>query len=213
MSQIAVMRKDYEKEFVEIDTVPQSISNVLKMAQHNIGNTTYTDALLIYAHSCDPLDLYIIGCLARIAKLRRINEVSLPGAPNELLRPQQLVVDPRTRYRRLDTTVSTKLLKSALLDMYNRKLFTTKNHWIGTFLVVRDRLEKAGFTQTDFQNMADSITPEEFPERLHISESTMKNFTKVISDPHDRNEAYYDMKNNPQEDFCEELWNALEKML
>ena len=207
------MRKDYEKEFVEIDTVPQSIANVLKMAQHNIGNTTYTDALLIYAHSCEPTDLYVIGCLARIAKLRRINEVSLPGAPNELLRPQQLGADPRARYRRLDTTARTKLLKSALLDMYNRKLFTTKNHWIGTFLVVRDRLEKAGFTQTDFVNMADKITPEEFPERLHISESTMKNYTKVITDPHDRNEAYYDMKNNPQEDFCEELWSAIEKML
>ena len=107
----------------------------------------------------------------------------------------------------------TELIKSALFGLYNRKLFTTKNHWIGTFLVVRDRLEKAGFTQTDFQNMADSITPDEFPERLHISESTMKNFTKVITDPHDRNEAYYDMKNNPQEDFCEELWNAIEKML
>ena len=97
--------------------------------------------------------------------------------------------------------------------MYNSKLFTTKNHWIGTFLVFRDRLERTGFTQTDFVNMADSITPEEFPDKLHISESTMKNFTKVITDPHDRNEAYYDMKNNPQEDFCEELWNAIEKML
>jgi len=207
------MRKDYDKEFLEIDTAPLSIANILKMAQYNIGNATYTDALLIYAHSCEPTDLYIIGCVARIVKQRRYNEVSLPGAPNELLRPQQLSLDPRTIYRRMDTAARNKLLKAALLDMYNRKLFTTKNHWIGTFLVVRDRLEKAGFTQTDFQNMADSITPEEFPERLHISESTMKNFTKVITDPHDRNEAYYDMKNNPQEDFCEELWNVIQRLL
>ena len=207
------MKKDYDKEFIEIDTAPLSIGNILKMAQHNIGNTTYTDALLIYANNCKPTDLYIIGCVARIAKLRRINEVSFPGAPNELLRPQQYDQDPRARYRRLDTTARTKLLKSALFDMYNRKLFTTKNHWIGMFLVVRDRLEKAGFTQTDFQNMADSITPDEFPEKLHISESTMKNLTKVITDSHDRNEAYYDMKNNPQEDYCEELWYAIEKML
>lgn len=207
------MRKDYDKELIEIDTAPLSITNILKMAQHNIGNTTYTDALLIYAHSCEPTDLYIIGCVARIAKLRRINEVSLPGAPNELLRPQQLGQDPRARYRRLDTATRNKLLKAVLLDMYNRKWFTTKNHWIGTFLVVRDRLERAGFTQTDFSNMADSITPDEFPERLHISESTMKNFTKVITDPRDRNEAYYDMKNNPQADFCEELWDVLQKKL
>ena len=41
----------------------------------------------------------------------------------------------------------------------------------------------------------------------------MKNFTKVISDPHDRNEAYYDMKNNPQEEFCKELWDVLQRML
>ena len=107
----------------------------------------------------------------------------------------------------------TELLRSALLDMYNRKLFTSKNHWIGTFLVVRDRLEKAGFSQADFEKMADGITPEVFPVKLQISKSTMKNFTKVITDPYDRNEAYYDMKNNPQEDFCEELWNTIEKML
>jgi hypothetical protein len=207
------MRKDYDKEFIEIDTAPLSIGNILKMAQHNIGNTTYTDALLLYAYNCNPTDHYIIDFVARIIKQRRFNEVSLPGEPHELMRPQQIDQDPRAKYRRLDMVARTELIKSALFGLYNRKLFTTKNHWIGTFLVVRDRLEKAGFTQTDFQNMADSITPDEFPERLHISESTMKNFTKVITDPHDRNEAYYDMKNNPQEDFCEELWNAIEKML
>ena len=97
--------------------------------------------------------------------------------------------------------------------MYNRKMFTTKNHWIGTYLVIRDQLEKAGFTQTDLANMAEDITPDEFPERLHISDSTMKNFTKVIYDPCDRQEAYYDMKNNPQADYCDELWNVIEKML
>ena len=207
------MRKDYDKEFIEIDTAPLSIDNILKMAQHNIGNTTYTDALLIYANNCNPTDLYIINYVARIIKLRRINEVSLPGEPHELMRPQQLNQDPRAKYRRLDITARAEILKSALLDMYKRKLFTTKNHWVGTFLVVRDHLERAGFTQTDFTSMAASITPEDFPQRLHISESTMKNFTKVITDPHDRNEAYYDMKNNPQEDFCDELWNAIERML
>jgi hypothetical protein len=41
----------------------------------------------------------------------------------------------------------------------------------------------------------------------------MKNFTKVIADPCDRDEAYYDMKDNPQEGFCEELWNAIKKKL
>lgn len=207
------MRKDYDKEFLEIDTAPVSIATILKQAQYNIGKTMYTDALLIYAYNCVPTDLYIIDFVARIVKLRRVNEVSLPGAPHELLRPQQYDQDPRAKYRRLDTAARRELLKSALLDIYNRHLFTAKNHWIGTFLVVRDRLEKAGFTQADFEKMAESITPDEFADRLHISGSTMKNFTKIIADPHDRNEAYYDMKNNPQADFCEELWNVIEKML
>lgn len=207
------MSKDYTHEFVEIDTAETSIATLLKQAQYNIGKTMYTDALLIYAYNCNPIDLYVIEFVARIAKLRRCNEVSLPGAPHELLNPQLLVEEPRTKYRRLDATKRRKIIKAALLEMYNNKLFTTKSHWIGTFLVVRDRLEKAGFTQTDFTYMADCITPEEFPEKLHISESTMKNFTKVISDPHDRNEAYYDMKNNPQEEFCKELWDVLQRML
>ena len=207
------MSKDYTHEFVEIDTAETSIATLLKQAQYNIGKTMYTDALLIYAYNCNPIDLYVIEFVARIAKQRRCNEVSLPGAPHELLNPQLLVEEPRTKYRRLDATKRRKIIKAALLEMYNNKLFTTKSHWIGTFLVVRDRLEKAGFTQTDFTYMADCITPEEFPEKLHISESTMKNFTKVISDPHDRNEAYFDMKNNPQEEFCKELWDVLQRML
>ena len=140
------MRKDYDKEFIEIDTAPLSIGNILKMAQHNIGNTTYTDALLLYAYNCNPTDHYIIGFVARIIKQRRFNEVSLPGEPHELMRPQQIDQDPRAKYRRLDMVARTELIKSALFGLYNRKLFTTKNHWIGTFLVVRDRLEKAGFT-------------------------------------------------------------------
>jgi len=207
------MRKDYTKEFLDIDGAKTSIATLLKQAQYNISKTMYTDALLIYAYSCNPRDNDIIDLVARIAKQRRTNEVSLPGAPNELLNPQLLYQDPRANYRCLDPAARVQLLKGALLEMYNRKLFTTKNHWTGTFLVVRDRLERAGFTQTDFMNMADSITPEEFPDKLHISESTMKNFTKVISDPRDRNEAYYDMKNNPQKDFCEEFWDVLQKLL
>ena len=207
------MRKDYTKEFLNIDSAETSIATLLKQARYNISKTMYTDALLIYAYSCSPIDYDLIELVARIAKQRRTNEVCLPGDSHELLNPQLSYQDPRVNYKRLAPAARVQLLKGALLEMYNRKLFTNKNHWIGTFLVVRDRLEKAGFTQTDFVNMAGSITPEEFPDKLHISESTMKNFTKVITDPHDRNEAYYDMKNNPQEDFCEELWKAIEKML
>jgi hypothetical protein len=207
------MGKDYTKEFLDIDGAETSIATLLKQARYNISKTMYTDALLIYAYSCNPIDYELIDFVARIAKQRRTNEVSLPGAPNELLNPQLLNQDPRANYRCLAPVARIQLLKAALLEMYNRKLFTTKNHWIGTFLVVRDRLEGANFTQTAFVKMADSITPEEFPDKLRISESTMKNFTKVIADPCDRDEAYYDMKDNPQEGFCEELWNAIKKKL
>ena len=207
------MRKDYTKEFIIIDGADTSIGTLLKQAQYNISKTSYTDALLMYAHNCSPMDYDIIDILARIAKQRRMNEVILPGAPHELPRPQQTDVKPRDAYRRMELEKRCDILKAALLEMYNRKLFTTKNHWIGAFLVIRDRLERAGFKKTDFVKMADSITPEEFPDKLRISESTMKNFTKVITDPYDRDEAYYDMKDNPQEGFCEELWNAIKKKL
>ncbi len=181
-----------------------------------------------------PKDQEDINCLSRVVKtLNAIYEdksrsivrlhqilseanrdnINLPGEPHELLRPQNIDYDPRSQYRRLDLAARMELIRSSLSVMYSKNLFTTKSHWIGTYLVVRDRLEKASFTQTDFANMAKEITPEEFPEKLHISESTMKNFTKVITDPHDRNEAYYDMKNNPQKEFCIELWNVIEERL
>lgn len=85
------MRKDYDKEFIEIDTAPVSIATILKQAQYNIGKTMYTDALLIYAYNSNPTDIYIIDFVARIVKQRRVNEVSLPGAPHELMPPNNTI--------------------------------------------------------------------------------------------------------------------------
>ena len=89
------MRKDYTKEFVNIDSAETSIATLLKQAQYNISKTMYTDALLIYAYNCNPIDYNIIELVARIAKQRRTNEVSLPGAPHELLNPQLLYQEHR----------------------------------------------------------------------------------------------------------------------
>ena len=92
------MRKDYDKEFIEIDTAPLSIGSILKMAQHNIGNTTYTDALLLYAYNCNPTDHYILGFVAQVIKQRRFNQVSLLVSPMNcyalinLIKPPELSI-------------------------------------------------------------------------------------------------------------------------
>ena len=114
------MRKDYTKEFLNIDSAETSIATLLKQARYNISKTMYTDALLIYAYSCSPIDYDLIELVARIAKQRRTNEVCLPGESHELLNPQLSYQDPRVNYKRLAPAARVQLLKGALLEMYQR---------------------------------------------------------------------------------------------
>ena len=95
---------------------------------------------------------------------------------------------------------------AALMANYPH-LFKYKNQWQSIYLVVRDRLD-CGLSQMEFLMMAANATPAGWPERLQISVSVVKNFSRGIRTS-EADEAYYEMAYNPQRDFCDIFWELL----
>ena len=98
---------------------------------------------------------------------------------------------------------------STLLSDFH--LFIYNRHWLGIYMVVRDRL-LADLSQVDFIDMANDISPEDFPGDLRMTFSTKKNFGREI-DEDDRGEVYYKMKHNPQRLLCDTFWDILKMTL
>ena len=119
----------------------------------------------------------------------------------------------REKYQQLDVNMQYALLRNGLAVMADKKrhLINKKAIWIAVYHVVHDRLD-GSMVKTDFQEKAIGITPDNWPDKFVISESTMANYAHYIS-YEDSLEAYYDMENNPFKEFCDALWDVLEPMI
>jgi hypothetical protein len=87
-------------------------------------------------------------------------------------------------------------------------LFNYARHWLSVFMVVRDRLVGESLNQTSFLTLANEITPEGLPLKLHFGENTRKNMGREICEV-DRGEVYYRMKRNPQKQLCDTFWEIV----
>ena len=92
-------------------------------------------------------------------------------------------------------------------QLRDSNVFNKKQHWIGVFLVVRDRLSGDPI-QSHFTEYAKKFTPNDFPEELKIGK-VMTNVSKKI----DTNELYYDLENNPYETVCDEFWDTILRLI
>ena len=106
-----------------------------------------------------------------------------------------------------------ELMKESLMTLKDTRidLFTTRNHWIAIFLVLRDRLD-CSLRKSDFASMVEMTVPRGWPASLTISKATLSNFAHYI-DRDDRQEAYYDMENNPWEELCNVFWKITEQLI
>lgn len=116
----------------------------------------------------------------------------------------------RKKYRNMTKEKRVSILKDAMAKLKQDcfDLFKNKSCWIGIYLVIKDRLDES-LNQTNFYPLGESMTPEGWPNNLTIGKTTMSNLTRNIKDVKDRQEAYYDMTDNPFEDLCEKFWNIL----
>ena len=104
------------------------------------------------------------------------------------------------------------LRRCVSLLVTNYHLFIYARHWLGIFMVVRDRLFGGCMSQTEFLLLASEITPDDMPVKLRMCKSTMKNFGREIGEA-DRRKAYYKMQRNPQKELCETFWNIIQEMI
>ena len=115
----------------------------------------------------------------------------------------------RKKYQAMSKKERKSIIEESLIILIkeHRQLFTSKNHWIGLYLVVKDRVD-GSMTKLDFTNGVLGINIDCWPDDLKISERTLSNFARCV-DYEDRYEAYYDMESNPWEELCDVYWNIL----
>lgn len=122
---------------------------------------------------------------------------------------QQRLDTIRKKYLKMSTPEKELLLQKALTALMENhpNIFRRKNHWLGIYLVMRDRLDY-GLTQCGFLIIACHATPGQWPEKLKLTENIFKNMNKVF-DANSFDEAYYEMDYNPMEALCDTFWEVL----
>ena len=93
-------------------------------------------------------------------------------------------------------------------DHTGKAIFWQKQHWMGVYLVLRDRLG-VRCPQTGFAEYAQKITPLNCPDNLKIGQTTMTNFSKLVIE----DKPYFEMKHNPFEEVCKTLWDIIFKQI
>ena len=91
-----------------------------------------------------------------------------------------------------------------ITDHTGKAIFWQKQHWMGVYLVLRDRLGMR-CSQKGFADYAPKITPQNCLDNLRIGQTTMTNFSKIVIE----DKPYFEMKHNPFEDVCKTLWDII----
>lgn len=207
------MNKDFSS-YVCLDGVYVKEEQVVKMAM-NAGSFTVAEHYLcaLLAHGLMYGKHLIIN---KVNEVREHYQV-LPFAVPEEQEPydesgynriESVEIRVRKLFNQMTAEQQKQLLTSCLQMLRAQTdLFYRKNDWLSVMLVVRDRLD-GNINQNNFADFARSITPEEWPDALRISDHTPKNFSRLLS-AKDRMEAYYDMSDNPQADLCNKLWDIV----
>ena len=143
----------------------------------------------------------------------RVEKIPVPkheaGGTTITMGKKKFYDDLRIRYQKMATPEKEILLQGGLkcLMANHPELFRMKYHWLGIYLVVRDRLDY-GLTQCGFLVMAGHATPASWPEKLRLTDNVFKNMNKVF-ETGDFENAYYEMSYNPMETLCDTFWETL----
>ena len=206
-----------ENEYVWLDGMLLKEEHLVKLAM-NVGNYAQAEHYLfaLLAHGV------LYGKQEMVEKVNEVREFygvpKIPMAGNEVSRDcsrqgESLDDKARTAFRKMTIEDRRKLLRSSLsLLRTNHHLFIYARHWLGVFLVIRDRLEGDSLKMKDFIDYANDIMPLDWPITLKMGLNTYKNFGREI-DFNDKGEAYYDMENCPQKELCDTLWDIIKQMI
>ena len=205
------------KEYIYLDGMWLKEEQLLKLAM-NVGNYALAEHYL-----CALLaDAVIKGRREVITEVNKVREhygvTPIPLSEDDLEDDNDLMgrtrltaADEQARRRFLNMPREDRLCilrKSMDRLIADYHLFNYARHWLSIFMVVRDRLVGESLNQTSFLTLANEITPEGLPLKLHFGENTRKNMGREICEV-DRGEVYYRMKRNPQKQLCDTFWDIV----
>ena len=211
--------ENYHKEYVYLDSLWLKEDKLLQLA-FNAG-------------SWDKAEHYLFAYLANAVingntkAIEKVNEVRESYGVKPIPYPEDVSNDGRMKNRKADSCADLARKKYGQMTFEKRKavlmaslsdimhhhleLFRSSAYWNGIFLVIRDRVD-GKLKKTEFTELAEAITPESWPQSLVISKTTLNNFSHYLNLA-DREEAYYDMKNNPWAELCETFWEILKQQI
>ena len=210
------MNKDL-KDYVYLDTMWLQEKQLLKLAM-NVGSYQLAEHYLC-AYLFDAVAKGKREALLEVNKVREHYGVApIPLSQEDMQDDYELrgktrvttadiqakkLFQKMTREERIDVLRTS--MRQLLTDFH---LFIYTRHWLGIFMVVRDRLVGESLSQVNFICLANEICPEGMSHELRMSKTTMKNFSREI-DEQDRGEVYYKMKRNPQKMLCDTFWDIV----
>ena len=203
-----------EVQYIWHDGVRIREDQLISMAKNA---STYEEA------KCYIISLMVHGLVYGIYDyINKVNEIRVrhhvPPMPIPKAQHDEIVGNnkeelARKKYKMLNDEQKLALLKNGLyvfadnhIDLRNKKAV-----WIGVYHVVHDRLD-GSIVKATFNEVADAIVPDNWPEKYKISDATMANYAHYIL-YEDSFEAYYDMEDNPFDEFCNVLWELLESII
>ena len=209
-------RMKEENEYVWLDGMLLKEEHLVKLAM-NVGSFALAEHYLcaLLAHGLMYGKTEIVDRVNEVRDFYGAPKIPMPG--NEISKACRKTdsQDDKARavFKKMSLDERRKVLRSSLSMLRsNYHLFNYGCHWLGVFLVIRDRLEGESLKMKDFIDYANEIMPADWPLKLKMSLNTYKNFGREI-DFNDKGEAYYDMEKCPQKEVCDTLWDIIKQMI
>lgn len=204
-------------EYAWLDGMLLKEEHLIKLAM-NVGNYAQAEHYLcaLLAHGLMYGKTEIIDRVNEVRDFYGVPKIPVAGdGMSKTCSRQSDSLDDKARlmFKKMSLDERRNVLRDCLtLLRAQHHLFNYACHWLGVFLVIRDRLEGDSLKMKDFIGYANSIMPADWPLKLKMSMNTYKNFGREI-DFNDKDEAYYDMENCPQKELCDTLWDIIKQMI
>ena len=171
-------------------------------------------------------DAVIKGRREAIVEVNKVRELygvkPIPLSEDDLKDKNELQGKPRlTAAEEKTQQLFYKMSSEEKLDVLRRSmkqlltehdLFKHAIHWLGIYMVIRDRLLGGILARRVFIKLANDMVSDDFTDSLRMDENTMKNFSREIKEG-DRGKAYYRMRQNPQEALCNTFWSIIQETI
>lgn len=185
------------------------------MEEENVFSSSASIIVSLLLHAVDHSDKEIAERVKRyVERVRNPTNATYTQAPaSQQNMPYSIDNNQQIRhiYSTLGHEEKVKRLKRSMFFLleYHKDLFDSQSCWIAVYHVIKDRLD-GKLKKSSFYEYAKEIVPDNMPKSKTIAKHTMSNYTRVMG-TREKDEAYYEMTDNPYEDLCNTFWDIIRK--